>query len=124
MPIRPENKKLYPPDWKKISLRIRFERARGECECTGQCGTHHGHCGATNYEPNPRTGSRVVLTVMHLDHDPTNCTDDNLMAGCQSCHLAYDAAHHRQTALRTRLREERAAGQLPMFATLDLQELE
>jgi len=124
MPIRPENKKLYPPEWKAISKRIRQERANNVCECDGRCGTHYGPCGAINYEPNPRTRSRVVLTVMHLDHDPTNCVDDNLMAGCQCCHLAYDAEHHRQTMLRTRLRAEQAAGQMPMFAAMDLQELE
>jgi hypothetical protein len=61
---------------------------------------------------------------MHLDHHPPNVADDNLLAGCQRCHLAYDAEHHRQTMLRTRLRAERAAGQLPMFAAMDLQELE
>lgn len=31
MPIRPENKALYPPDWRKISASIR-ERARHRCE--------------------------------------------------------------------------------------------
>lgn len=29
----------YPPDWKQISQRIRFERAKGHCEW---CGLEHG----------------------------------------------------------------------------------
>jgi len=80
MPIRPENRKLYPPNWAEISNRIRFGRARGHCE----------RCGAEHAKPHPRTGSLVVLTVAHLDHDPTHSTDDNLAALCQACHLEHD----------------------------------
>lgn len=39
MPINPELKHLYPPDWKAISHRVRFERAGGKCE---RCGVPHG----------------------------------------------------------------------------------
>lgn len=124
MPIRPEMKKLYPPDWPAISKRIRTVRAENRCECTGQCGTHHGYCGAENGQPHPVTGSTVVLTVMHLDHHPPNVADDNLLAGCQRCHLAYDKEHHANTRRRTQEKINRQAGQLPMFAAMDLQELE
>lgn len=85
MPIRPENKARYPDNWKEISEHIRFVRAKNRCE----------KCGAQNYEPHPITGSKVILTVAHLDHQPENCEDDNLMAMCQRCHLRYDAHHHR-----------------------------
>ena len=101
MPIRPENKARYPKDWPKISLRIRSERARYRCECAGQCGVDHSserddqRCWAVNRLPHPVTGSRVVLTVMHLDHQPENCDDDNLLAGCQRCHNKYDAPMRR-----------------------------
>ena len=44
----------------------------------------------------------IVLTVAHLDHDPTNCDDDNLRAWCQRHHLAYDHAHHMKNAQATR----------------------
>lgn len=117
-------KALYPPDWKVISLRIRRDRAGNRCECTGQCGVHHGYCGAENGQPHPSTGSTVVLTVMHLDHNPPNVADDNLLAGCQRCHLAYDAEHHAQTRRRGLEKANRDAGQLVMFAAMDLQELE
>lgn len=40
---------------------------------------------------------RVVLTVAHLDHNPANMEDDNLMALCQWCHLHLDFDHHRET---------------------------
>ncbi len=104
-PIRAEQKSLYPEDWRAISDRIRFERAGGRCECSGQCGIDHGgRCTAVHGQPHPVTGSRVVLTTSHLDHDPTNCDDDNLLGACQRCHLAYDRDHH--AATRRAKREE------------------
>jgi len=84
MPIRPENKNRYPKNWKQISERIRFQRAKNHCE----------FCQAKNYEPHPITGSKVILTVAHLDHTPENCSDENLVALCQRCHLRYDAKFH------------------------------
>jgi predicted nucleic acid-binding Zn ribbon protein len=81
MPIRSENKAKYPANWKEISEYIRFVRANNHCEI----------CGCENYKPHPITGSMVILTTMHLDHDETNCDPDNLKAGCQLCHNRYDA---------------------------------
>ena len=92
MPIHPSMKPLYPPDWPQISARIRFERA-------------------ANYWPHPETGSRVILTVAHLDHDPRNNADDNLAALCQKCHNTYDAAKRHGNRAR---REKQAAGQLTL----------
>ncbi len=40
---------------------------------------------------------RVVLTLAHLDHNPTNNADSNLKFLCQWCHLNYDKIHHRET---------------------------
>lgn len=96
MPIRPEQKALYPAEWPTISRRIRSERAVGVCEFCRE---------AVNGQPHPITGSKVVLTVAHLDHDPTHCDDSNLAAMCQRCHLTYDAPLHRENAARTRRRK-------------------
>lgn len=115
MPIRPENRARYPRDWKAISARIRFERAGGRCECTGECGQDHGgRCDATHGEAHPHTGSIVVLTVMHMDHQPENNDDANLMAGCQRCHNRYDAPM-RRAGIKERARASCASGDL--FAT-------
>lgn len=97
MPIRPENLKRYPASWRAISGRIR-ERAGNRCEGSPD----YPDCRAANGEPHPETGSRVVLTVAHLDHTPENCSDDNLKAMCQRCHLHYDRHHHAQTRYVTR----------------------
>lgn len=116
MPIRPENKTRYPKGWARISFRIRFVRAAGRCECTGQCGTHGPErCGAVHGKAHPVTKSRVVLSTAHLDHTPENCDDKNLLATCQRCHLAYDAPKHAANASHTRA-VRRAGGCAPLFA--------
>jgi hypothetical protein len=104
MPIRPENRARYPRDWPQISHRIRVERAGGRCECEGECGrgTHTGRCPNRNGGPAYATGSKVVLTVAHLNHVPEDCRDENLRAMCNGCHLHYDREHHARTAAQTR----------------------
>lgn len=98
----PLDRSKYPPDWEAISRRIRQERAHHRCEW----------CGALNGLPHPVTGSRVVLTVAHLDHDPTNNADDNLAALCQRDHLRHDRGQHQRNAAETRRRKR---GQLALF---------
>lgn len=103
MPIRKAEKHRYPTDWPLISAAIRFTRAEGRCECDGRCGKNHeGRCINKQGQPSYITGKRVVLTTAHLDHTPENCDDDNLMAMCQGCHLAYDKDHHAETRRQTR----------------------
>jgi hypothetical protein len=111
MPIRESQRRRYPKDWRAISLRIRRDRARWACECSGQCGRHEPPCEARHGEPHPVTGSRVVLTVAHLDHTPEHCEPGNLLAMCQRCHLSYDAHRHAHNARQTR-RRRKAAGEL------------
>lgn len=97
MPIRPENKKRYPKNWKQISLDAR-ERAGNRCEGSPD----FQDCRAVNGKPHPETGSKVFLTVAHLDHTPEHCEPENLKAWCQRCHLNYDKEHHARTAYATR----------------------
>lgn len=61
--------------------------------------------------PHPETGSKVVLTVAHLDHQPENCADDNLRAWCQRCHNVYDAPM-RRAGREKRARATAAVGDL------------
>lgn len=106
MPIKPENAARYPRDWKAISLKIR-RRAGNRCEGSPA----YSNCRAENGKIHPVTGSRVVLTVGHLNHLPEDCRGENLMAWCQRCHLTYDAKHHAETAHQTR-RAKMACGDL------------
>jgi hypothetical protein len=80
----PINYKEYHPKWSLISKLIRFKRAKNKCEW----------CGAENMQPHPITGSRVVLTVAHIDQDKTNNRFNNLAALCQKCHLGHDLKQH------------------------------
>lgn len=89
----------YCADWHLRSRFIRSYRARNRCEI----------CGAENHKPHPETRSRVVLTVMHLDHDINNNSFFNLRAACQRCHLTYDAKLH---ARRAREKREKYQGKL------------
>lgn len=100
MPIRLSERARYPKDWPAISQGVR-EAAGGKCEW----------CPAEQGKPHPITGSKVVLTVAHLDHTPENCHRANLRALCQRCHLRYDAEHHRRNSHATR-RSAKAAGDL------------
>lgn len=113
MPIRPENRKRYPPNWRAISKAIK-ERAGWRCECEGECGrgTHDGRCTNRHWQPAYGTGSMVVLTTAHLDHTPENCEPANLKAMCQGCHLHYDREHHAETRRATR---ESELGLVPLF---------
>jgi hypothetical protein len=61
------------------------------------------------------TGSKVILTVAHLNHTPEDCRDENLLAMCQGCHLHYDREHHAETRAATRALAALASGQDAMF---------
>jgi len=79
MPIIRSN---YPDNWEEISHFIRFVRGEGKCEWEG--------CNAKHLEPHPITGSKVVLTTAHLDHDTSHNDYSNLKSSCQRCHFAHD----------------------------------
>ena len=91
MPIRKENLALYSEDWDEISAETK-KLSGNKCQ----------FCGAVNDEPNLSTGSIVVLTTAHLDHNPMNNSPENLRALCQRCHLRYDSKHHTESARLTR----------------------
>lgn len=122
MPIRPENKKLYPKNWKQIRKYI-LQRANNKCE----------FCGVDNYSEGYRDKDgnfiksegmqqeadildgekiiRIVLTIAHLDHDPQNNDYNNLRALCQRCHLRHDIEQHRQNRIKNK--------KLPLFEVQD-----
>ena len=97
MPIKPENLARYPKNWLDIRQQVLI-RAHFQCEGSPM----FPNCRANNYDAHPVTGSKVVLTIAHLDHTPENCAMSNLKAWCQRCHLNYDAKHHAETAYNTR----------------------
>lgn len=87
MPIRPENAHHYQgKTWQQIRQQV-LARAGNRCEGSPA----YPDCRAENGQPHPVTGSRVVLTTAHLDHNPANNNLTNLRAWCQLCHNTFDA---------------------------------
>jgi hypothetical protein len=123
----PYDYSLYPPNWPAIRQRILF-RARSRCEWP-QCGAPNGWWAVwvsvherKFFRPawTPRPGLRttkIVLTIAHKDHYPSNNADENLAAWCQYHHLLWDREIHAQHARETcqRKRAEEAALQLSLF---------
>ena len=122
MPIKPENKRRYPPNWRQIRYAI-LKRANNTCEF---CGIQD------NVFANRTTGDwtydvalaeawiidgnkvvRIVLTIAHLDQMPENndgmdaggpalpVERSNLRALCQRCHNRHDRPWRIQNAART-----------------------
>jgi hypothetical protein len=117
MPIRPEFRPLYPPDWPDLSRRVRFERAGGRCQ---RC--RRPHLGEVRCLPDGRwfdetartwrdhrgrparwpdlidaadlRRTRVVLAAAHLDNNPANNRLANLKSLCQRCHMLQDRPFH------------------------------
>lgn len=102
MPIRPERKALYPAGWHEISLNIRRDRAGWRCEWREPDGRR---CEAVQAQPHPVTGSKVVLTTAHLDHDERHADPERLSALCQMHHNRLDAPHRARNAAETRRRK-------------------
>lgn len=103
MPISAEKMKRYPggsirsKEWREFRASI-LERAENRCEGTPQ----FPECRAINDEEHPETGSRVVLTIAHMDWDESHADPERCRALCQRCHNRWDAAHRRANAARTR----------------------
>ncbi len=97
----------YPPDWRTVIRPSILERAGNACEGSPR----YPRCRAANGQPHPVTGSTVVLTIAHLDHDIGNNADSNLAGLCQRCHLTHDAQQHAINARQTR---DRRSGQLAL----------
>lgn len=110
------NRRLYPPNWRQFSWYIREVRAKGQCECTGECGLHCGgslwgsqrrRCEERNGQPAKWARGKVMLTVAHLNASggPCRCNPlcadpDHVKAMCQRCHLRYDRRRHVQKRLQ------------------------
>jgi hypothetical protein len=79
----------YHPKW---TLIVRLIRKRSGDYCEGS--PAYPECRAKNGEPHPITGSKVVLTTAHMDHDKQNNRFNNLKHLCQRCHLHHDRHQH------------------------------
>lgn len=104
MPVSKERAALYPGGslqsqiWKDLREWVRL-RSGDRCEGSPA----YPDCRAENGKPHPVTGSKVVLTVAHMNHDVRFNGPEDLRHLCQRCHLTHDAP---MKAQRRRLRTE------------------
>ena len=98
----------YPADWEAIALKVKVEADW----CCQDCGRQCQRPDETLEQLQARIGKakprQYLLTVAHLDQNPSNCSGDNLSAKCTVCHLRYD----RQFRARQRLLLREWFGQL------------
>lgn len=81
--------KGYPPAWISGEIqRAVCERAGWRCE---HCGMEFPRGDTRAVSARNRDGKPAILTVHHLDGDPSNCDWTNLLACCQACHLHIQA---------------------------------
>jgi hypothetical protein len=93
------NRHRYPADWEAIARAVK-DAAGWCCEA---CGAPHG--------PSPH-----ILTVHHINHDPGDCSDINVLACCQSCHLKCQSLRPRPLT-----KDEAIARLQPWIATRNAQ---
>lgn len=106
----PMNRQLYPPNWEAIALAVKVA-ANWTCqECGRPCRLPgEARCqlfwriskslvwcddlwsGESYGEGDLKLG-RFTLTVAHLNHQPSDCSPENLRALCAPCHCRYDLA--------------------------------
>ena len=121
----------YPEDWKDLALKLK-KKAKWKCQqCKKPC-RRRGESVADfekrlsskwkpllseKLEDYERTGvlqykpKRFLLTVAHLDQNPSNIAPKNLKVLCAPCHLRFDVQFRSYN--RRRLLERR--GQLRLF---------
>ena len=121
MPIRPENKKHYTAKsgWPLIRAAVMAEAGNG-CEWDmgdgRKCGAPHRALikwVGEGWVTCPASwGVQIVLTIAHLNQDPTDNRRSNLMALCQRHHNRLDA---KWRAKGIRDRRHAKAGQMDAF---------
>jgi hypothetical protein len=122
MTISPAEQAAYGVDWPEFSFQIVWGRAKGRCECRGQCGGPKGHLDPGDGRCRNWHGRRrwhgswwqrpVIMQLAHRNHDPESRDPEQVFAACESCHLRHDARQHWMTRRRN---DEERRGILPLF---------
>ena len=130
----PMNRSLYPKNWDKIARRVK-ESSQWRCqECDRPCREQGESIEdflvrlddplflLDLFEPDDDGEfgyrlmlGRFILTVAHLNHNPSDNSPGNLRALCSVCHLRHDASHHARSRKSNRFKRLEKNGQLPIF---------
>ncbi len=126
--MKKESKSKYPWNWNQISANIIFGRAQNRCE---NCKLTNGsiiermkndkyryisklEVDEMYYDAKKESCSilkilkrrgyvKIILTCAHLNHDERDCSNENLKALCQRCHLNKDRSNNKLRAQINRL---------------------
>lgn len=111
----PMIKARYPTTWPTIALAVKA-KANWCCqECDRPCQRPDESPEQFQRRIGNAKARQYLLTVAHLDQDPTNCAEDNLKALCTVCHLRYD----RQFRARQRALKREWFGQLNLMEAME-----
>lgn len=93
-------RKSKPINWAALSTQICDDRARGQCECVGQCGEHlktfphgvtvQGRCTAKQGHLD-ENDDPVKLMPVPQDRVPFHVEPSNLLAMCTPCRRRFEA---------------------------------
>lgn len=87
----PMKRERYHPEWERISKAVRAN-AGYRCELCKAPGGNFVQRTLGGWDAASCTKSTlIVLTVHHINHDPSDNRKVNLIALCQRCHLRLDA---------------------------------
>ncbi|NER06183.1 MAG: hypothetical protein F6K17_28155 [Okeania sp. SIO3C4] len=133
----PINLSLYPDNWDKIALSVK-QAAGWTCQSCGRpCRPpgillkdteqwlidNHPEWLPCLYEVvldevhgdiKIAKPQRFTLTTAHLDHEPSNCTIENLKALCSVCHLTLDRNDWNKSRGSRRMKLRERQGQLTL----------
>lgn len=78
-------------NWAVLRTQICDDRARGRCECAGQCGVNHGPRCPARQGHQDDSGEWIRLHPEPLDGVLWHTTPQNLLAMCQACRARYNS---------------------------------
>lgn len=113
----PMDRSRYPTNWGEIAMKVK-NAAHWKCQECGRPCRRPGQSwedilaiASAYWADDINHPRRFVLTVAHLDQDPSNNDPSNLRALCAPCHLRHDAPYREANSQAKRER----AGQLPLL---------
>lgn len=119
MPIKPENRHHYQGEaWQKVRAAT-LARAGNRCELcflpNGQVVYRDGS--GQPYLTNPPgaglSATKIVLTCAHINQDPADNREVNVLALCQRCHLRIDLPYKMAAMAAARTARKAALGVTP-----------
>jgi hypothetical protein len=99
----PINRLRYPENWEEIAKNV-IHKADGRCHFCGKVTGFYALVKNSwilvpdgmvdHYRKDEIRVFKMVLSAIHLNHDPSDNRSDNLRCACNWCHLEHDKGFH------------------------------